>query len=123
MIFAIDVIVGFRKAYLNDKTGRECRDPKLIAIQYLKFYFWIDLLSGIPFDIITNNPFLRLVALIKIFRLFRLKKIITFLNMDAKSQMRIRVTYLIMTLVIINHWVACYFFIVAHDNWLKLNNV
>jgi hypothetical protein len=49
----IDVVIGFRKAYLNEKTGREVRDPKLIAKKYLKSYFIIDLLSGIPFELFT----------------------------------------------------------------------
>jgi len=57
-IYAIDVILGFRKAYLNDKIGIEVSDPKLIALRYLKFNFWIDLISAIPFEIISDNPFL-----------------------------------------------------------------
>ena len=68
--------MGFRKGYINDVTGKHVRDGKLIAIQYLKFYFWIDLLSCIPFDLFVDIMFLRLVSLIKVLRLFRFKKII-----------------------------------------------
>lgn len=50
-----DVILGFRKAYLNEKTGTECRDPKLIAHRYLKGYFTVDLLSAIPFDMFISS--------------------------------------------------------------------
>ena len=76
MLYAIDLLIGFRKAYFNELTGREVRDPKKIAIKYLKFYFWIDLLSGVPFDILTDNPILRLLTLVKVFRLLNLKKIV-----------------------------------------------
>ena len=34
-VFMIDVIIGFRKAYINKKTGKEVRNPKLIAKKYL----------------------------------------------------------------------------------------
>ena len=80
--FGVDLAIGFRKAFLNEKTGRECRDPKKIAIKYLKFYFWVDLLSGVPIDVITDNPILRLITLVKVLRLNRFKKFIQFLNID-----------------------------------------
>ena len=52
-VYAIDIVIGFRKAYLNNKDGREVRDPKLIAKKYLKSHFIIDLISGIPFEFFT----------------------------------------------------------------------
>ena len=110
-IFITDIILGFRKAFLNTKTGRECRDPNLIAKRYLKSYFIIDLLSAIPFDYFIESQeaysFLILFPLFKIFRLNRLKKIITYLQMDNKSRTKIRVLYLALRLIFICHWVAC----------------
>jgi len=53
LFFAFDILLGFRKAYLCKKTGREVRDPKKIAMKYLKSHFIIDLLSGIPFELFT----------------------------------------------------------------------
>ena len=82
-IFMLDIILGFRKAFLNEKTGIECRDPKLIAKRYLGKYFIIDLLSAIPFDYFLDSQeaysFLILFPLFKMLRLYRLKKIITYL--------------------------------------------
>lgn len=49
IIFFVDLVLGFRRAYINEKTGLQVICPKLIAIRYLKFYFWIDLLGCIPF--------------------------------------------------------------------------
>ena len=53
IFFITDIVIGFRKAYLNKQTGHEVRDPKLIAIKYLKSHFIIDFLSGIPYDFFT----------------------------------------------------------------------
>jgi hypothetical protein len=36
VVFGLDCILGFRKAFLNEYDGRECRDPKLIAKHYIK---------------------------------------------------------------------------------------
>jgi hypothetical protein len=79
LFFAIDIVIGFRKAYLNEKTGMEERDPKLIAKNYLKSHFIIDLLSGVPFELFTQNFFLRLLPLLKIHRLKQMKRVITYL--------------------------------------------
>jgi hypothetical protein len=58
IVYIVDFFLGFRKAYLDDRTGREVRKPCLIAKRYLKFYFWVDLLSVIPFDLISGSGYL-----------------------------------------------------------------
>lgn len=108
-IFAIDVILCFRKSYIHEITGKEIRDPKLIAKRYLKFYFWIDLLSAIPFDLFVDNYFLRLVSLVKMLRLFRISKIVSYLNITNSTRAKVRIIYIAITLIIAIHWVACYF--------------
>jgi len=35
IIFVVDIILSFRRAFLNDRSGKEIRVPKLIAIRYL----------------------------------------------------------------------------------------
>jgi len=109
-IFFIDILLSFRKAYLQNRNGQEVRDPKLIAIKYLKFYFWIDLLSAIPFDYIQDRSNLRMFGLLKIFRLFRMKKILSFMNLEIETRALIRIIQIIATFVIITHWATCYFF-------------
>lgn len=47
------------------------KDPVKITKKYLKFYFWIDVLSAIPFDNFVDNGILRYISLVKIFRLYR----------------------------------------------------
>ena len=81
-VFILDVLLGFRMAYLNPKTGGEVRNPKLIAIMYLKSHFLVDLISAIPYELFTENEFLRLLPLLKIVRLKQLKRLVTYLKMD-----------------------------------------
>ena len=124
-IFMLDIVLGFRKAFLNEKTGIECRDPKQIAKRYLRSYFIIDLLSAIPFDYFLDSQetysFLILFPLFKMLRLYRLKKIITYLQMDNQSRTRIRVLYLALRLLFICHWVACGLQNLTQRNWMSLN--
>ena len=117
LIFAIDIVFCFRRSYLHERSGHEIRDPKKIAWRYLKFYFWIDLISAIPFDLIVENSFLRLVSLVKVFRLFRLKRIVSFLNIDISTRAKIRILYLAIELIIAIHWAACYFYSITLVGW------
>jgi hypothetical protein len=71
-VYIIDFFLGFFKSYLDDRTGREIRDKKTISIKYLKFYFWFDLVSILPVNIVSDNSYLRCLELIKIVRLNRL---------------------------------------------------
>jgi hypothetical protein len=120
LVFIMDLLMGFRKAFISEDTGIEIRNPWTIAKQYLKFYFWVDLISGLPLDLITDNHYLRLLVLVKIVRLRRLKKIITFLNFSLYTRVRIRVFYLIARMLIIMHWVTCFFHYQVNQNYLKL---
>jgi potassium voltage-gated channel Eag-related subfamily H protein 7 len=72
VVYLIDFCLGFRKAYIDERVGTEIRDPKVIAKSYLKFYFWVDFLSVVPFDLVSRSFALYCVQLLKIIRLFRL---------------------------------------------------
>jgi len=50
--FALDIILHFRTTIINEATGEEIKEPKLIALTYLKGRFIIDLLATVPFDTI-----------------------------------------------------------------------
>jgi hypothetical protein len=43
ILFMIDVVVNFRTAILDEKTGKEIYDGKIIALSYLRGKFWIDI--------------------------------------------------------------------------------
>lgn len=76
VFFILDVFVNFRTSYVNSSTGEEIIDLKVIAIQYMKGRFWIDLAASIPFDIVTliffnsvqNNHIIQVLGMLKLTR-------------------------------------------------------
>merc|ERR1719429_962696 len=52
-IFLIDIVVNFRTGIMQaDNSEQVILDPKLIARDYLRTWFFLDLLSSIPLDYI-----------------------------------------------------------------------
>ena len=115
LIFGFDVLLGFRKAYL-EKNGTLVKDPVKIAKRYLKFYFWIDLVSAIPFDTFTDSGLLRYISLVKVFRLLRLQGIINIIGFGPVIRAKIRIMQLIMMLLILFHWTTCYLYAITDAN-------
>ena len=120
IVYIVDFLLGFRKAYLDERTGREIRDPWLITKKYLKGYFWVDLLSVIPFDLISDNGYLYCLQLVKIIRLYRLNQVITYMNTSAYIQGKIRLSYIVMRFFIIIHWTTCFFYSLTIKNYQSL---
>lgn len=116
-LFVLDLLVGFRRGYICDKTGDHITSSGKIAIRYLKFFFWIDLLASIPFEHITANSLLCIIRMIKVPRLLRFNEIIHFFGFTDEMKANIRIAQLIVALVILIHWTACLFYVVAIDNW------
>lgn len=54
VIFLLDMSIIFFTAYY-DEQGALVQDRKKIALSYLKFWFWMDLISIFPFDLIFEN--------------------------------------------------------------------
>lgn len=87
--FLLDIILNFRTTYVN-QIGEEEKLPYNIAINYLKFRFWIDIISTIPFEDLvaflpetSANSSLKnqvvLISCLKLFRILRLGKLINYL--------------------------------------------
>ena len=53
MIFVLDIFIVFRTTILDDDSGEEIRDGKIIASKYIKSRFTVDFLSTVPFDYIA----------------------------------------------------------------------
>lgn len=75
LIFVVDIILNFFTAYYN-LEGEPIDSLKKIAIKYLKFWFWLDLLSIIPFDIFFPNVNTKYTSLIRLSRVNRLYKFV-----------------------------------------------
>lgn len=109
LFFSVDVVLGFRKAYMGE-DGQIVKDPVMIAKNYLQFYFWVDLLSAIPFDNFVDSGLLRYISLIKIFRLYRFQQVIYSIGFGQNTRAKIRIIQIIVTMMIIIHWTTCYFY-------------
>ena len=53
--FLIDLILTFFTSVNDEKKVYEITDKKVIAKKYLKGWFWVDLISILPFDIMLRN--------------------------------------------------------------------
>ena len=49
-LFFVDIIVSFRQPYINDKGEEEAR-ASMMAYQYIKTQFVVDLLATLPFEL------------------------------------------------------------------------
>ncbi|XP_046662372.1 potassium/sodium hyperpolarization-activated cyclic nucleotide-gated channel 2 isoform X1 [Homalodisca vitripennis] len=98
-IFLIDIVVNFRTGIMQqDNAEQVILDPKLIAKNYLKTWFFLDLISSIPLDyifLIFNQDFsesfqilhagralriLRLAKLLSLVRLLRLSRLVRYVS-------------------------------------------
>jgi hypothetical protein len=84
LMFLIDVFLCFITSYTDELLQIEITSPKLIAINYIRGWFTIDILSIFPFDVVLSgnsnaNALIRIARIgkmYKILRLFRLLKIL-----------------------------------------------
>ena len=49
-VFFLDMCLSFNTAFFDNGLEMYIYSRKLIALNYMKFWFWIDLVSTIPFD-------------------------------------------------------------------------
>jgi hypothetical protein len=127
IIFFIDLVLSFFRSYINPFNGKEINSHKMIAIRYLKFFFWLDLIPIIPFEVFTDNKKLELLGLLKflklsrLLRLAKLKKILTIVNLSSKTKVFLTIMKLTAILCVIIHWVTCIFHndVMQHYNELK----
>lgn len=53
IIFMIDILLNFRTSFPNEK-GRLVRRHRAIAINYLTGWFWLDLVSSLPWELMLE---------------------------------------------------------------------
>ncbi|XP_034246963.1 potassium/sodium hyperpolarization-activated cyclic nucleotide-gated channel 2 isoform X6 [Thrips palmi] len=153
-IFLIDIVVNFRTGIMQqDNAEQVILDPKIIAKNYLKTWFFLDLISSIPLDyifLIFNQDFsesfqilhagralriLRLAKLLSLVRLLRLSRLVRyvsqweevyFLNM---ASVFMRIFNLICMMLLIGHWSGCLQFLVPMlqgfpaNSWVAINEL
>lgn len=131
--FLLDIIVSFNSAYYEREVDL-IEDRKLIACHYLKTWFFIDVLSILPFDkIFTGSDynklariarvgrFYKLVKLTKLVRIFKIMKeqdkLLNFITDHLKVNAGItRLIFFILIFILLCHISTCLWIVVATFN-------
>lgn len=91
--FFVDIVLWFFTSYTDKKRGVEVTNHKKIAINYIKTWFFIDVISTLPIDVIFYiddvNSFLRYTKISKITKLLRLARLFKILKL-LKSDNRLK---------------------------------
>ena len=131
--FLIDLILTFFSAYFDEQKLVLVTDKKTVAKKYLKFWFWLDLLSIIPFDLILLKSskdfgnmakFTRMGKLYKMIRMLRMVKMIRLLkdrkkiisNLDNMLKVNAgyeRLIFFLLGFCLFNHTFACLWVMLA----------
>jgi len=103
--------------YVDRYSGKLVTDHRLIALRYLAFWFWPDVITLVPFDLIayftpgTNLEglrILRLLRLVRLLRLFRAARIMerleTHFFIPTSRSLLVRMVVLLLFMC---HWIAC----------------
>lgn len=107
---------------MNSKTGEEEFDSKTIAKNYLYGRFWIDLFASLPLDSLGSlilgggANFLKSFGLLKLIRIFRLNKIMMYLNFKEDVKMSLNLVKLMFMLVMFIHCQGCAWYLMIKDS-------
>ena len=121
-VFAADIVAQFNISFLDPATRRLTRSRRAVALRYLRGVAVVDVVSTIPFDLISwgicggdcagrgSSTLRALVVLrvLKMLRLSRLSRVLTHLHEhgNVRSGYVALLKYLC-TMLILIHWLAC----------------
>jgi hypothetical protein len=124
IVFAVDTILQFFIPY-EDEDGNTVTDNGMIAWNYLKGMFLVDLVAIIPYDLLadSNTDFVNKLSLLRVLRLLRLIKLLRIIRasrvanrwrnrLGASNAISSLLRFLVMFLLVL-HWSACLWFLAA----------
>ena len=126
ILFILDLLICFRTAYVN-QAGDEVFNTKMIANNYMRNWFAIDLVACFPaevFVLISGSKDTRskiLLRLLKMPRLLRIGRLFKYLD-QMKYAAVWRVGKLVVMLLFVSHWIACLFYMVCRLESFKMLN-
>lgn len=122
LFFAIDIFLTFFVAYIHRRSQLLVREPKKIALRYIKTWFLMDVASTIPFEaigyLITGNKKVALsyslLGILRFWRLRRVKKLFTRLEKDIRfNYFWIRCIRLLFVTLFLVHCAGCLYYLLA----------
>jgi hypothetical protein len=145
--FVFDIFFNFNLAYYNSQK-KLVTNRKKIIISYIKFWFWLDLVSAFPFYLISdvrNTSFAQNLKSAKIFKylkIVRLARLVKFIRRFCPKSQPSRNDYHSMKLrsnaerlsqhllfaLIVSHFFACIFYVLPtkfhpQNNWVVSRNL
>ena len=137
-IFMFDMIINTITAY-EDINGNLIFHLHRIALNYFRTWFWLDLISSLPFNIILQGPSdisgsttPNIYKLTKVFRFFRLIKLASYytkLSMNFKvKKSTIQLSKLLISTLFLLHITACLWITIAQievnpETWISVFNL
>eukprot|EP00747_Dinoflagellata_sp_TGD_P049395 gnl/TRDRNA2_/TRDRNA2_146166_c1_seq2.p1 gnl/TRDRNA2_/TRDRNA2_146166_c1~~gnl/TRDRNA2_/TRDRNA2_146166_c1_seq2.p1 ORF type:complete len:318 (+),score=29.86 gnl/TRDRNA2_/TRDRNA2_146166_c1_seq2:54-1007(+) len=119
-VFITDMCTQFLLMYPDpDRPTRMIKKPRLIATRYLSGWFWIDIMSISPVDIISvttkvKSGAMRSMKLVRCLRLVRLLRLARFQRIMDRWQSSFGFSYSMISLMSLSstgflccHWIAC----------------
>ena len=114
--FCIDIVLTFFTAYYDEAKCRVIDDQREIAKNYLRSWFFIDLLTVIPFGLILgkdggNVKLFRIYRITRLLRLLRVAKIgrISNKSHDALKIGIFRILKFCIIVLFLIHFLACFY--------------
>eukprot|EP00939_MAST-03C_sp_MAST-3C-sp1_P000227 g227.t1 len=122
--FIMDTVLQFYLPFV-DNRGTVCKSRKAIAKHYVQTWFVIDIISLLPFDIITvvankdgsessNLSAFKIVRIVRLLRILKLLRILRGLRVVKKWETKLAINYallhvcvLLLFLILMAHWYAC----------------
>lgn len=133
--FFVDIIVTFFTAYHDESKINLVTDKKVIAKKYIKFWFWLDLLSILPVDMFISSSdengslsgvtrFSKMGRLYKMVRMLRMVKMIRLIkdrkkiinNLDSLINVNDsmeKYMLLVLAFILCNHVLTCIWIMLA----------
>ena len=134
VMFGLDILISFRTAFFLDDGKVLIVDPLLIAKDYCRGWFLIDLISTIPIDrfvalavtSVDSSNNLRTLKLVRSFRIIRLFKILRILKFSKISEnvkdfldfspASFRLLQLTSQVLFMAHFMGCFFYLISSNH-------
>ena len=127
IFFFTDICVVFNTTFIEPTTELIVTDRWLIALNYLKLWFWIDLFSTVPVDRLVGIfmgggddlaalgliRILRLTRLLKLLRVLKLSKIGKFFEEFNINPALMGVQKLVVQICFVAHIISCFWYFLS----------
>ena len=118
--FIIDIFICMRTGYVDGQKNTVL-EPKKVMVNYVKTWFFIDVIASFPFDLIAeeivtddgDNVTTMYLKLFKLPKFLRIGRVIKRLENTMGSGNLLRVLKLMVAYFILAHWVGCLWWFVG----------